>query len=330
MSRGAVLLAGALAACAAPDVRPLGLDVEVLEAPADPAVVTDPGLRRAIATGLPWRVRHRPTGIELLLVPPMTFTRGAAPEDAEAAANERPAHPVAVNEPFYLGRHEVSGAEWAAVMGERPGFFSGAESGAQSGGGDGGGDGADLPVESVSCFAAEAFARTAGLALPTESQWEAACRAGDPRPRYGDLDEVAWHRGNSAGRPNERGKLRPNALGFHDMLGNVWEWTRSGYSPDEYARHGDAAPDARGRVRGSARVVLRGGSWFDPPKRARASARYATERDLTAGHVGLRVALELTAVPGATGTGTPDTRASDTGTSDVATPTPHQRTPERP
>jgi formylglycine-generating enzyme required for sulfatase activity len=293
VTRAAAISLAALAACAAPegpperwvDAAPRGVDV--LEGAADPAVVTDPSLRAAIdATGLPWRVRHRRSGMELLLVPPMGFERGAALGDEEAADDERPAHAAAVTAPFYLGRHEVTAAEWEAVTGERPGFFSAVS-----------GDAA--PIESVSYFAAQDFAAAAGLQLPTESQWEAACRAGGQAARHGPLDEVAWHRGNAGGRPHPVGGLAPNALGFHDMLGNVWEWTRSGYVAEEYARRAGALAteplDARGYARGTPRTVLRGGSWFDPPKRARASARYATERDLTAGHVGLRAALELDA-----------------------------------
>lgn len=294
MIRAAAIALVALSACAAREGRPqrwvdtAPSGVDVLERAADPAVVTDPSLRAAIdAIGLPWRVRHRRSGMELLLVPPMGFERGAGWEDQEAAEDERPAHAAAVTAAFYLGRHEVTAAEWEAVTGERPGFFSAVS-----------GDAA--PVESVSYFAARDFAAVAGLQLPTESQWEAACRAGSPDARHGPLDEVAWHRGNAGGRPHPVGALAPNALGFHDMLGNVWEWTRSGYVADEYARRAGVLAteplDARGIARGTPRMVVRGGSWFDPPKRARASARYATERDLVAGHVGLRAALELPAL----------------------------------
>lgn len=293
MIRVAATSLAALAACAGPEGQPESwtvtapLGVDVLEGAADPAVVTDPSLRAAIdATGLPWRIRHRRSGIELLLVPPMGFERGAALGDQEAADDERPSHAAAVTAAFYLGRHEVTAAEWEAVTGERPGFFSAAAD-----------EGA--PIENVSYFAAQDFAAAAGLRLPTESQWEAACRAGSAEARHGPLDDVAWHRGNAGGRPHPVGSLAPNALGFYDMLGNVWEWTRSGYVAEEYARRAGTLAreplDARGYARGTPRTVLRGGSWFDPPKRARASARYATERDLTAGHVGLRAALELNA-----------------------------------
>ncbi|MEZ6016468.1 MAG: formylglycine-generating enzyme family protein [Planctomycetota bacterium] len=267
-----------------PAARGAGLELpwaEVLEAAPDPAVVADPELRsRLSATGLPWRVRDRRSGIELLLVPTGTFSRGAAPDDAEATDDERPAHAVVVVEPFYLGRYEVTQGEWQRVLGDNPSFFTG-ESGRASG---------ELgpPVEQVALFRVHEFLAETELRLPTESQWEAACRAGDPRPRYGALDEIAWHRGNAHGMPHAVGGRAANALGFHDLLGNVWEWTASGFMAEEYARHRTPL-DARAAVLGAAKAVLRGGSWYDPPKRARASARYSVERDFVGGHVGFRV-----------------------------------------
>jgi sulfatase modifying factor 1 len=132
------------------------------------------------------------------------------------------------------------------------------------------------------------FLAATGFELPTESQWEHACRAGDPAPRYGALDEVAWHHGNARGRTHAVGTRAPNALGFYDLLGNVWEWTSSGFLPGEYGRHRTPI-DARTRALGTPKAVLRGGSWYDAPKRVRASARYSVERDFVGGHVGFRV-----------------------------------------
>ena len=264
---------------AAPLAAPNG--TTALETSPDPAVVTYVALRAAIVeTGLPWRIRHDASGVELLLVPRMSFQRGAVESDTEATADERPAHAVEVRAPFYLGRYEVSQAEWERLMGDTPSFFPPEP------------DGRARPVERVTFFRAQEFAAAAGLVLPTESQWEAACRAGTTAPRYGPLDDVAWHRGNAGGQAHASGEKAGNALGFHDLLGNVWEWTSSGFVAEEYERHTKPI-DARGRVRGAPRAVLRGGSYFDPAKRARASARYATERELNAAHVGLRVALEL-------------------------------------
>ncbi|MEF9887190.1 formylglycine-generating enzyme family protein [Streptomyces sp. P9-A4] len=120
-----------------------------------------------------------------------------------------------------------------------------------------------------------AWDRTAeGYRLPTEAEWEHACRAGTTEPRYGPLDEIAWHRGNSGERLHEVAGLRPNAWGLHDMLGNVWEWCWDVYDAEVY---------------GSYRV-LRGGGWFDPHWSCRASVRRRSHPTLTLDDVGFRLA----------------------------------------
>jgi len=251
---------------------------EIVEAQPDPEIVEDEGLRaRLSATGLPWRVRAKGSGVELLLVPPGEFLRGAAPDDPQATDDERPQHTVRVVDPFYLGRFEVTQDEWRRVLGDAPSFFAAHVAGEVQG----------HPVEQVALFRVREFLDAAGLELPTESQWEYACRAGDPAPRHGPLEDVAWHHGNARGRPHAVGARAPNALGLHDMLGNVCEWTSSGFLAEEYTRH-RAPLDARNRALGTPKAVLRGGSWYDHPKRVRASARYSVERDFVGGHVGFR------------------------------------------
>ncbi|WP_327676235.1 formylglycine-generating enzyme family protein [Kitasatospora sp. NBC_00458] len=113
-----------------------------------------------------------------------------------------------------------------------------------------------------------------GYRLPTEAEWEHACRAGTTGPRYGLLDEIAWHRGNSGERAHEVGGRRPNPWGFHDLLGNVWEWCWDQYDPAVY---------------GSYRV-LRGGGWFDEHWSCRASVRRRSHPTLRLDDVGFRVA----------------------------------------
>jgi sulfatase modifying factor 1 len=113
-----------------------------------------------------------------------------------------------------------------------------------------------------------------GYRLPTEAEWEHACRAGTTGPRYGELNEIAWHRGNSDGHPHDVGGKLPNAWGLHDMLGNVWDWCWDVY---------DAA------VYGSYRV-LRGGGWFDEHWSCRASVRRRSHPTFRVDDVGFRVA----------------------------------------
>ncbi|MCD2462905.1 MULTISPECIES: SUMF1/EgtB/PvdO family nonheme iron enzyme [unclassified Streptomyces] len=120
--------------------------------------------------------------------------------------------------------------------------------------------------------------RTAdGYRLPTEAEWEHACRAGTTEARYGPLDEIAWHRGNSGERLHEVGGRRPNDWGLHDMLGNVWEWCWDRYDPEVY---------------GSYRV-LRGGGWFDEHWSCRASVRRRSHPTLRIDDVGFRLARTL-------------------------------------
>ncbi|MEV0847679.1 SUMF1/EgtB/PvdO family nonheme iron enzyme [Streptomyces sp. NPDC049954] len=113
-----------------------------------------------------------------------------------------------------------------------------------------------------------------GYRLPTEAEWEHACRAGTTGPHYGPLDAIAWYRDNSAERVHPVGGKQPNAWGLHDMLGNAWDWCWDLYDPEVY---------------GSYRV-LRGGGWFDEHWSLRASARRRSHPSFQVDDVGFRVA----------------------------------------
>lgn len=113
-----------------------------------------------------------------------------------------------------------------------------------------------------------------GYRLPTEAEWEYACRAGTTGPRYGGLDAIAWYRGNSGDRPHPVGRKEPNAWGLHDMLGNAWEWCWDVYDAEVYR-------DYR---------VIRGGGWFDEHWSCRAGVRRRTMPILRIEDLGFRLA----------------------------------------
>jgi formylglycine-generating enzyme required for sulfatase activity len=113
-----------------------------------------------------------------------------------------------------------------------------------------------------------------GYRLPSEAEWEYACRAGSAAARYGDLDEIAWYRGNSGGGLREVAEKAPNAWGLYDMIGNVWEWCWDRYDPAVYGPY----------------RVFRGGGWSDPPRGCRASCRRKSHPTFRVDDLGFRLA----------------------------------------
>jgi formylglycine-generating enzyme required for sulfatase activity len=188
--------------------------------------------------------------------------------------------------PYLLAAVPVTQRRYAEVTGQAP-------SAARGG---------DLPVESVSWLAAVRYcnalsqrealtpvyalsaddhvhwnAAADGYRLPTEAEWEHACRAGTTGARYGELEDLAWYRANARGTTHDVGAKQPNAWGFHDMLGNVWEWCWDLYDGDLY---------------GSYRV-LRGGGWADEHYSCRASVRRGSHPTFAIDDVGFRVARSV-------------------------------------
>jgi len=222
----------------------------VLALQPDPAVIYDAGLRQSIlATGLPWRVRDNGSGIEMVLIPPGTFTMGNSPSNVWSGQSwEFPVHQVTLTKPFYLGRTEVTQAQWVAKMGGDPNASN------------------NLPVYNVNWGAAQQFCASNRLRLPTEAEWEYACRAGTVTAFHGWLAEPRGtnydtESGNIFCRtcywPGAVGARAANGFGLYDMLGNVWEWVSDFY--------GVYSPDAQTNPAGPSSGtdhVLRGGDFL--------------------------------------------------------------------
>ena len=246
---------------------------DVLEQNPNPKVVTNADLLARIqATGLPWRVKDKSAGIEMLLVPPGKFIMGASPGDTEATNEEKPAHEVTLTNPFYLGRTEITQAQWYEVTGEEAGHFKLSSK---------------HPVESVTFENVNNFLKKAGngLDLPTEAQWEYCCRAGTKGAAYGDLDSIAWYSNNSKNTTHAVAQALANELGFYDMIGNVSEWCSDNYAPYTEASQTDPSGPANGTDR-----VLCGGHWFNYSSGCRASSRSGRDSNYHSYGIGFRVA----------------------------------------
>jgi formylglycine-generating enzyme required for sulfatase activity len=250
----------------------------------DPAVVWSPALRQAIiATGRPWRVRDTATQMEMLLIPPGSFQMGcSASNQYGCSINESPVHTVTLTNAFYLGRYEVTQAQWQARMGYNPSYFQSPSSDVPAD------QVPNRPVEAVSwdmIAGAGGFMAQTGMRLPTEAEWEYAYRAGTTTAFHGFtgypngtnndglVGSIGWFyfntcSGGSGCMTHPVGQKLANGFGLHDMAGNVWEWVNDWYG----SYSSGAQTDPTGPTTGSYRV-LRGGSWYDYTDGLRASNR---------------------------------------------------------
>ena len=269
----------------------------LLEAAPDPQVVTSSSLRSAIAaTGYAWRVRDDATQIELVLIPPGTFQMGCSSgEICRCGDDEHPNHYVTLTRPFYIGRYELTQAQWQSRMGSNPAHHQSASAQVPAS------QVRNRPVESVTWSMVQAFLNGSGMRLPTEAEWEWACRAGTTTafhsmPDYPDgtnnesswvVGTIAWFGGNSGGQTRPVGGKAGNGFGLHDMSGNVYEFVND--IVGDYS--GSPQADPAGPSYGTERVI-RGGSWAYMTCFVRSSERIGVAPDDASNLLGFRVARD--------------------------------------
>jgi serine/threonine-protein kinase len=254
--------------------------------------------------------------IEMLKIPAGTFMMGASDKDQHASADERPQHKVQLTNDFLLSKFEVTSAQFDAVMGtDKPGNpIRLAEQTQQPSGA--------VPLSGITWFEAIRFCNqlsivqglqpyyeiheadntvsiqrgSDGFRLPTEAEWEYACRAGTQTPWYfGDsadnVSDFAWHSENSNGQVQPVGQKKPNAVGLHDMLGNVPEWCWDRFDGEYYLK--SEAVNPPGSTKGDQRV-FRGGGVSNRPPELRSSSRnpLGMQYGFSNG-VGLRIARNI-------------------------------------
>lgn len=236
---------------------------------------------------------EQPVEQRMRWIPPGSFPMGSPEDELGRFEDEGPQHQVTLTHGYWLGDTPVTQALWAAVKGDHPSRFTD--------------EGEQRPVEQVSWNDCRDFlVRLNGLVrglearLPTEAEWERACRGGTTTATWvgnlsslekpPELEPVAWYGGNSGSQTHPVGRRRPNPYGLHDMLGNVFEWCEDSTEPRAYGRRYTEAPVSDPfHSYGSGRVN-RGGSWIAGAGIVRAAFRIAGPPDIRIVALGFRLA----------------------------------------
>ncbi|AKB19105.1 MULTISPECIES: formylglycine-generating enzyme family protein [unclassified Methanosarcina] len=226
------------------------------------------------------------TGMEFVLIPPGEFYMGSLSEEQDISNSEYPVYKVTIENPFYMGKSQVTQKQWKHIMWDSPSHFRGE----------------DRPVEMVSWYEVQEFVEKLNTAestdkyrLPSEAEWEYACRAGtQTRYSFGDdeskLNECAWYAENSDSKTHLISWKQPNPWGLYDMHGNVWEWVQdkwqenyNGSPSDEYSWEDGDCFDR----------VSRGGSWYCDTKSCCSASRFGRDPESRFSNLGFRLLREL-------------------------------------
>ena len=221
-------------------------------------------------------------GIAMALIPGGRFVMGRGSDTEVGGADERPPHAVKVA-PFYLGKYEVTQAQWVTVMDFNPSRYKDPR----------------RPVDQVTWLQAQEFIqkinqleKTNKYRLPSEAEWEYAARAGSTTTYFfgnevGELSRYAWFGAENDLGTAPVGKKQPNPWGLHDIYGNLWEWVEDCAHPDYQSAPSDARPWLGGDC---ALRVVRGGGWNSPASYARSAVRGSSVPDLNDSGTGFRLA----------------------------------------
>ncbi len=221
-------------------------------------------------------------GMELVLIPSGSFRMGGDKKLEQAEDHETPRHLVKISKAFFMGKYEVTQAQWSEMMNNNPSEFKD-----------------DIrPVERVSWNDVQVFIqklntqeKTSKYRLPTEAEWEYAARAGSEKSYgfRGDanvLSQYAWFRKNSEGETHPVGQLKPNAWGLYDMHGNIHEWCQDWFDRKYYSQ--SSSNDPSGPSSGLAKV-LRGGDWGSEGWYCRCASRSLSSPDRRSSRLGFRL-----------------------------------------
>jgi len=200
-------------------------------------------------------------------IPAGKFSMGSPKTEKDHGKDETPVHEVTISKPFYIGVYEVTCGQWKAVMGQLPKEAGDDPKAALSG----------ITWKDTQTFIKKLKEKGYGtFRLPTEAQWEYACRAGTTTRFYWGEDpdcskagDYAWHKGNAKNKTQPVGKKKPNAWGLYDISGNVWELCSDWYGPYPKLKQTDPTGPETGKVR-----VMRGNGRFWGPKYCRSANRF--------------------------------------------------------
>lgn len=273
------------------DKAPLGLDKNPVEKPAD---ATQPAVQLA---SKPQNSFANCIGMNLAFIPAGEFLMGSPKNESQRVDHEGPQHKVKISRPFYIGIYEVSQGQYQRVMRKNPAYAK---------------DGVDHPVENVTWHDATEFCKKLSALpeekkrgriyeLPTEAEWEYACRAGTRGPfcfgqsltldqaNFNGNEPYGGENGPGVGKPIKIGSYLPNPWGLHDMHGNVWEWCLDG--PRKYENSNQEVTDPIGPRNPASPRVIRGGAFNHFPRDARSAFRMSYPPSHRGYSLGFRVAL---------------------------------------